>query len=110
MMPSLGLSEQRPTFVKFPGDAEKNLEEKSEFVVWVRVAGQDVDRCIPIYPNKGIEDQGAQNVIMFNCWNDYFSDIIDQWRDRARTDSSDAGGGWYKAGFEFGDWQLYGRD
>ena len=77
IMPPLGISEYRPTFFKFSDESTKRPNE--ELAAWLKVAGQQKDRMIPVFPDVGLQARGASNVLAFNCWRDYLSDIIDQW-------------------------------
>lgn len=75
--PTLGLGEYRPTFVKFA----KTLTDRptEELGAWFKLAGEEKDRWIPIYPDAGLTAKGAQTIQAFSCWRDYFSDIIEVW-------------------------------
>jgi transcriptional regulator with XRE-family HTH domain len=100
VMPTSGLGEYRPTFVKFAKAPEGRPAE--ELAAWFKLAGEQKDRWVPIYPDAGLMAKGAQSIQAFNCWRDYFSDIIEQW-EKLTADATNQRG-WLDGTFP--DWKI----
>jgi len=99
VMPTLGLGEYRPTYVKFARPVHRPAEE---LAAWFKLAGDEKDRWVPIFPDAGLMATGAQNIQAFNCWRDFFSDIIEQW-DQLST-RANSRRGWLDG--TFADWHT----